>query len=73
MKTWFKNWLKANKWRFLDYKWYRKWYGGKWKYCLTSLSMGPVWIPNHEHCGCFMMILVMEEENAIFINRRRIY
>ena len=55
-----KQWLRNNKWIFSQYKWYRKWYGGKWKYCLTFLPMGPVWMPINEHCGCFMMILAEE-------------
>ena len=54
------NWLRSLKIWFSDYRWYRRWYGGKWLRYVTSLSMGPVWLLSHEHCGCGMYIIGQE-------------
>jgi len=48
------------KYLFSEHKFYRKWYGRKWKLCLTSLSMVAVWMPIDEICGCFLYILEIE-------------
>jgi len=52
--------LMKKKYLFSQYKFYRKWHGGKWKLCYTSLCMHSVWLLEHEHCGCLLKILDRE-------------
>ena len=60
-----RNWFRKNKWRFSEYLWYRKWYGGNWVKWRTSLPMVDVWLIEGEHCGCAMKVVATESYRTV--------
>ena len=44
-----------------QYRWYRKWKGGKWGLWVTSLPMAPVWLNQWERPGCGQFMLRQED------------
>jgi len=54
-------WVKKNRHSFSDYRWFRKWYGGKWVYWLTEF--GVIWMTEKDGIpGCCRGKLKEEEE-----------
>ena len=45
-------WLKKQKWRFSEYKWYRKWYGGSWTLWRPKIDCADTWFPSEYRPGC---------------------
>lgn len=43
MKKFFENWLRNHHYWFSNYRWYRKWYGGKWECWWTDIVYSNVW------------------------------
>jgi hypothetical protein len=47
----FSKWMRKHQYNFSDYKWYRKWYGGKW--IRWSTEFGVLWMTEKEKMpGC---------------------
>jgi hypothetical protein len=47
-----KRWRDRYSWLFCNYRWWRKFVGGKWSHWLTSLPMPSVWVRGWERPGC---------------------